>query len=107
MSKTKKNTEISFKDEIQKRDKTIVLFYASWCPFSQKILPIFEEYAKSNPLECLTLMMDDKEHLCDEYSIEFYPTVIFFKKGKIHKRLDSQHGIGLTEKQLKEFLITN
>ena len=100
MSKTDKKPEISLKDKIAKNN-AIVLFYASWCPFSQRILPVFEEYAKSNPQECISLMMDDKEDLCDEFSIEYYPTVISFKKGKIQKRLDSEHGIGFTEKQLK------
>ena len=31
--------------EIESKDKAFVLFYASWCPFSQRFLPVFEEYS--------------------------------------------------------------
>ncbi len=104
MSETEKHSDTHFKNEVEKKETAIVLFYASWCPFSQRFLPIFEEYAKNNPKQCLSLKMDDKEYLCDDYSIEYYPTVILFKKGKIHKRLDSEHGLGLTEEQFKKFV---
>jgi len=89
-------------DKIKYRDKTIVLFYASWCPFSRRFLPIFEEYSKSRPSECISIIVDDWPDLCEEYSIEYYPTVILFRKGKVHKRLDAQPGIGLNKEQLKE-----
>jgi len=94
-----KNT---FHDEIKHKDKAFVLFYASWCPFSQRFLPIFEEYASSNPQECISVAIDDKPDICEKYSIEYYPTVILFRKGKVHKRLDAQPGIGLNKKQLEE-----
>jgi thioredoxin 1 len=94
-----KNT---LKDEIRHKDKIIVLFYASWCPFSHRFLPIFEEYAKSNPKECISIIVDDRPDLCEEYSIEYYPTVILFRKGKVYKRLDAQPGIGLNKEQLNE-----
>ena len=95
-----KKSEIN--EELKQKDKAFVLFYATWCPFSQRFLPIFEEYAKSNPKECLSVIIDDKPDVCEEYSIEYYPTVILFKKGKVHKRLDAQPGVGLNRKQLKD-----
>jgi thiol-disulfide isomerase/thioredoxin len=79
-----------------------VLFYATWCPFSQRFLPIFEKYSKRNPMECISVIIDDQPDVCEEFSIDYYPTVILFKKGKVHKRLDPQPGVGLTEKQLKD-----
>lgn len=100
--KSKNKEKNTLHDEIGNKDKAIVLFYATWCPFSQRFLPIFEEYSKSNPKECLSVIVDDKPDVCDEYSIEYYPTVILFKKGKVHKRLDAQPGIGLNKKQLKD-----
>lgn len=91
------------KDEIGQKDKAFVLFYATWCPFSQQFLPIFEEYAKGNPKECISVIVDDRPDVCEEYSIEYYPTVIFFKKGKMCGRLDAEPGIGLGKRQLREF----
>ncbi len=82
------------------KDRVFVLFYASWCHFSQAFLPIFEEYAKANPEECVSVVVDDKPELCDKYEIEYYPTVLLFKKGKVEKRLDATPGAGLTKRQL-------
>jgi thiol-disulfide isomerase/thioredoxin len=107
MSKAKRDKvenagKSALNDEMKQKDKASVLFYASWCSFSQRFLPIFEEYAKSNPRECISVIVDDRPDICEEYSIEYYPTVILFRKGKVHKRLDARPGIGLDEKQLKE-----
>ena len=100
--KLKSKEKNAFSDKIKNKDKAFVLFYASWCPFSQRFLPIFEEYAASNPKECLSVMIDDKPDVCEEYFIEYYPTVLLFKKGKMIKRIDAEPGVGLTEKQLNE-----
>jgi thiol-disulfide isomerase/thioredoxin len=99
-SKTKRKS--TFYEDIKNKDKTFVLFYATWCPFSQRFLPIFEEYSKNNPRECLSVIVDDEPDVCDEYAIEYYPTVIMFKKGKMHKRLDAEPGVGLNKEQLKD-----
>ena len=40
----------------------------------------------------------------DNYDIEAVPTVIFFEKGKVSRRLDGRFGIGLSEKQLVVWL---
>jgi thioredoxin 1 len=96
----KKQTQDNLDAELESKEKAFVLFYASWCPHSQRFLPIFQEYAKTNPLECLSVVVDDKPELCDKYDIEYYPTVLLFKKGKVHKRLDATPGVGLSKSQL-------
>jgi thiol-disulfide isomerase/thioredoxin len=88
--------------EIENKDKAFVLFYATWCPFSQRFLPVFEEYASDNPQRCMSVIVDDRPDLCEEYAIEYYPTVLLFEKGKVHERLDAEPGVGLTKKQLAE-----
>ena len=100
VSKSKEKGTLS--KEIGSKDKAFVLFYASWCPFSQRFLPVFEKYSENNPEECISVIVDEEPEVCEEYAIEYYPTVIMFKKGKVHKRLDSRPGIGLNKKQLKE-----
>jgi thiol-disulfide isomerase/thioredoxin len=107
MSKAKRNESKTprksiFDERIKNNDKAVVLFYATWCPFSQRFLPVFEEYSKKNPKECLRVIVDEEPDLCEEYNIEYYPTVIMFKKGKVHKRLDAEPGVGLNKKQLKD-----
>ena len=92
-------------DEVLKtKDKLFVLFYASWCPYSQLFLPIFEKYARNNLNSCLRVKIDDKTKLCEKYSIDVVPTVLLFEKGKVTKRLDGARGAGLDEKQLKKLV---
>jgi thiol-disulfide isomerase/thioredoxin len=98
------NKNDSLKKAINK-DRACVLFYATWCSFSRRFPPSFEEYTQSKPDECLSVIIDDNPNICDEYSIEYYPTVILFKNGQLDKRLDAKPGIGLSEKQLVEFVI--
>jgi thiol-disulfide isomerase/thioredoxin len=62
-SKEKSN----FYDEIKDNNKVFVLFYTSWCPYSKQFLPIFEEYKNSNPKDCLSVIVDDKPDICEEY----------------------------------------
>jgi thiol-disulfide isomerase/thioredoxin len=87
---------------LKAKPKVYALFYASWCPHSQRFLPIFKEYAKTNPDECLAVMIDFKENLCEEYGIDYYPTVLMLKNGKVEKRLDVEPGEDLTREQLQE-----
>jgi hypothetical protein len=49
-------------------------------------------------------MIDDLEDVCEKYSISVYPTVLFFKKGKVAKRLDGISGEGLNEKKLTDLM---
>ena len=102
-NKSDNNDKKGFSTELKEKDNVFVLFYANWCGFSRRFLPIFEEFAQNNPNECLTVVVDDEPELCKEYSIKYYPTLIMFKKGKLKKSLDSKPGIGLDKKQLTEF----
>jgi thiol-disulfide isomerase/thioredoxin len=101
-----KQTKSDIENVLKSKEKAFVLFYASWCPFSQRFLPIFEDYAKTNPKECVSVVIDDKPDLCEKYEIEYYPTVLLFKNGDVEKRLDATPGLGLTKKQLHD-LTTN
>jgi thiol-disulfide isomerase/thioredoxin len=102
--KMKKKTQVTedIESTLKVKPKLYALFYASWCPHSQRFLPIFKEYAKSNPDECIAVMIDFKENLCEEYGIDYYPTVLMLKNGNVEKRLDVEPGGDLTKDQLAE-----
>jgi thiol-disulfide isomerase/thioredoxin len=106
MSKNEKSKTKQVKSDIEKvfkaKEKAFVLFYATWCPYSQRFLPIFEDYAKTNPQECISVIIDDEPDLCEKYQIEYYPTVLLLKNGDVEKRLDATPGLGLTKKQLRD-----
>ena len=88
---------------LKANDKVVALFYASWCPFCARFLPVFKKQAEGKEQNYL-LVQDDKETICDEYSIQIFPTVLFFENGVLAKRLDGAAGVGLQEKQLVEFV---
>ncbi len=94
-----------FEGAVKDKTRTFVLFYASWCPHSQRFLPIFKQYAQTNPDECLAVMIDYKPEVCDKYHIDYYPTVLVFRRGVVAKRLDATPGRGLTEQQLMDLAV--
>jgi thiol-disulfide isomerase/thioredoxin len=106
MNKQKNKTMLQNKQELEKilqtNTKVFILFYASWCPHSLRFLPIFENCTKETKHSCCRFVIDEDEAICDTYSIDVYPTVIFFENGFVKKRLNGIPGVGLNEKQLLE-----
>jgi len=84
-------------------DHVIALFYASWCPFCVRFLPIFKRHAEGKG-QSFVILQDDQETIADQYSVKVYPTVLFFENGIISKRLDGVLGVGLDEKKMSEFI---
>ncbi len=87
-------------DALKSCDRVFVLFYAAWCPFSQAFLPDYEKQAAGRERHFARMALDGNEDVFDERGIEVYPTVLFFKDGKIDRRLDGKHLRGLQERQL-------
>jgi thioredoxin-like negative regulator of GroEL len=101
---TRIETEQDLEKILQTKDTCFILFYAEWCPFSLRFLPIFENCSKDTTHRCYRMRIDEHPHLCEKYSVEVYPTVVFFQKGIALKRLDGIHGVGLNERQLRELM---
>src|SRR3972149_430011 len=101
---SKIDAEYDLENVLKTKSKIFVLFYASWCPFSQRFLPIFETYTQDNPTACLRVKTDDKAKLCEKYAVDVVPTVLLFEKGKVTRRLDGAPGTGLNEKQLQKLV---
>jgi len=101
---SKNNVEQDFEEALKIKQKLLVLFYASWCPFSRKFLPIYEKCTVDSPTPCLRIMVDDRDDLCERYSIAVFPSVLLFENGEVVSRLDGKQGEGLSERQLKKLL---
>jgi thioredoxin 1 len=99
------DNEQGLNDALKANERVIALFYASWCPFCVDFLPVFQKCAEGEGLGFLAVR-DDQETMGDRYAVEVVPTVLFFKKGKVAKRLDGTLGVGLKEKQLTAFIQT-
>jgi thioredoxin len=96
----------SLEGVLKYKEKVFVLFYAPWCPFCQRFLPIFEKFSQDKTRACEKVEIDENEILGEKYSVDVVPTVLVFKKGKLVKRLDALQGVGLSEKQLTDFVKT-
>jgi len=99
MSKLIKN-ENELEKVCQSPEGVFVLFYATWCPFSLRFLPVYEKSAAGREKSFVRFAVDDDEDVCDKHGVEVYPTVLYFKNGKVTKRLDGGYHIGLDERQL-------
>jgi len=98
------NSKEKFNAFLKEKDKVFILFYASWCPYSQKFLPAFVRSSKECVICHMRILSDDQQELFDEYNIGVYPTVIFFANGKVLRRLDGVYHQGLNTGQLKTFI---
>ena len=97
------NDEKNLGEILRTRERVIALFYASWCPFCTRFLPIFMSIAEGKGGHFLSVQ-DDQETIAEKYAVKIYPTVLFFEKGVVSKRLDEIPGVGLQEKHLAEFV---
>ena len=97
------NNENDLGEILKDKESVIALFYASWCPFCKKFLPIFMRNAGGEGRHFLGVQ-DDQENIADKYSVNIYPTVLFIEKGVVSKRLNGIPGVGLQEKHLVEFV---
>lgn len=96
--------ERDFDAALQSNPKAVALFYAMWCPFCVRFLPVFEKAIRQNPDQFITITVEDQDALENRYQVNVVPTVLFFQNGDLAKRLDGKLGIGLNEKQLADFL---
>ena len=97
------DNEADLDKALKDNDKVIAFVYASWCPFCKKILPVFQEIAKGGRRNFL-LVEDDNESIAEKYVIDVFPTLLFFNNEKVALRLDGKPGVGLNEKQIKDFI---
>ena len=91
--------------ELSKNKRVLALFYASWCPYCVRFVPVFKRRIKLQEGSVVYVLLDDYDNpLWDDYSIDAVPTVILFKNGKVSCRLDGSLGVGVSEKQLQVWL---
>ncbi len=96
-------SEAELEAAVASRDKLMVLFYATWCPFSRAFLATFREHAAAGDPCYARIVVDDGDRLVAKYGIEIFPTVLFFERGELARRLDGVYHRGLTRGQLEGF----
>jgi thioredoxin-like negative regulator of GroEL len=96
-------SEADLDKAIASRDKLMVLFYAVWCPYSQMFLKTFREHAAAGDPCYARIVVDNGDPVVEKYGISVFPTVLFFERGQLARRLDGTYHRGLSRDQLAEF----
>ena len=84
--------------------KTLVLFYANWCPYCANFKPTFEEINSEKIQKKAALVNEDENPLWDRFNIQAIPTMIAFQNGNIIARRDAKKGIGLTRSDMESII---
>jgi len=84
--------------------KTLVLFYADWCPYCANFKPTFEEMSSGKAPKKAVLINEDENPLWDRFNIQAVPTMIAFQEGKMIARKDAKKHVGLTRADM-EYMI--
>lgn len=83
-----------------KRDgDAIVLFFADWCGYCRRYLPVFEAWAAKHDVPCLVADAsdDDTSPLWDDFDLKVVPSIAAFKDGALVAKRDGRRGWGLPE----------
>jgi thioredoxin-like negative regulator of GroEL len=84
--------------------KTLVLFYADWCPYCANFKPTFEEINSEKIQKKAALVNEDENPLWDRFNIQAIPTMIAFQNGTILARRDAKKGMGLTRTDMESIV---
>jgi thioredoxin 1 len=81
---------------LNNNQKTLVLFYASWCPYCENFKSTFEARNPNNTKKMGALVDEDENPLWDRFNIQAVPTMIAFENGQVIARRDAKKLVGLT-----------
>ena len=75
-------------NEVIKKDKVLIDFYAEWCGPCRMLAPILE---KLTDIDVIKVNSDEHGDLAREYGVMSIPSLFFIKDGKIIKNVIGFH----------------
>jgi thioredoxin 1 len=100
-----KNPETFQTAVVQSSEPTVVMFWATWCPFCRRFKQEFERLATSQPWRFAAVYLDDEENpLWEDYAVGVVPTLALFRDGKLVERLDGILGYGIDSQMIEDFV---
>src|SRR3989475_5537860 len=89
---------------VQAAEPTVVMFWATWCPFCRRFKQEFERLAPSHPWRFAAVYLDDEDKpLWDDYAGDFVPTLALFHDGKVVDRLNGVLSYGISPEMVDGF----
>jgi len=90
---------------LEASEPTVVMFWATWCPFCRRFRKDFEELAASRPWRFAAVSLDDYDDpLWDDFAVDVVPTLALFRDGKLVDREDGVLGYGIDRRMLDSFV---
>lgn len=87
-------------NEVIKKDKVVIDFYAEWCGPCKMLSPILDKVSQELNLDTYKVNVDEVEEVARQYGIMSIPTVMIFEKGKMTKK-----NVGfMDDAELREFV---
>lgn len=92
-------------DKLLKKDKSLVFFYAEWCPFCRKSFHLLKSLNGSQSKVFRVDLSDENNPLWDSLKIKIIPTLIAFKNGTEFWRANGISMVGLRKKDFKQAIV--
>lgn len=110
MSKIIELTDENFKTQLDNTDKPVLVdFYAPWCGYCQRQMPIVKELANEMEgiAEVATLNIDKNETTAADYFISGIPAILIFKNGKLMEQMSGLQQKAPLKKALEKYSNNN
>jgi thiol-disulfide isomerase/thioredoxin len=92
------------REVLESREPTVVLFWATWCPFCRRFKPEFDGLARELGIREATVYLDEESNpLWEDYDVQVVPTIALFRGGALVDRQDGVLGYGLDRASLGAF----
>src|SRR2546425_2410176 len=83
-----KNPDAFQESVVQAAEPTVVMFWATWCPFCRRFKQEFEKLAAARPWRFAAVYLDDEDNpLWEDYAVDVVPTLALFRGGEVVDRL--------------------
>ncbi|HNW44974.1 MAG TPA: thioredoxin family protein [Elusimicrobiales bacterium] len=97
-------TQEDLDQELASGGDKFLLLYSAWDPFCVEFAPVFEKIAANDPGAFSRVSIDSVPDAAVLFAVEVVPAVLFFRGGKLARRLDGKPDKGLTAEELAEFV---
>jgi thioredoxin 1 len=96
-------TESNFDEEVKSAETVLVDFWAAWCGPCQMQGPIVDELAQArDDVKVCKVNVDEAGTLASRYQVTSIPSLVFFKKGEMVKKVVGVHSMEEIEEILTE-----